>query len=117
MTERAEAERDDAFLGVMRLLGPAFAGIWLSDFNRAVASLALLPGPLAHARDEEASDLYGREVRRMLYRGPGRRRTGGVYRVLYSVRPPFAGDPGEIRVLRVLHGAQTLGGMSPAGEP
>ena len=69
------------------------------------------PGPLSHARDEEASAAYGREIRRLLYYGPTRRRTGAPARVLFTLLPPAGDDPqaeAVIFLLRLLHGPQSL---------
>jgi len=97
-TEPAEAEREQAFLHFMALLGPDYAGRWYKDLRRAIDELAAFPGPLSHARDEEASAHYGYEVRRMLYHGPmGKRRARTPYRVLFTLLPPAEG-----------HGAQRL---------
>ncbi len=117
-TEPAEAEREAAYLRLARLLDPDYAFRWYEDLRRAIEDLAGFPGPLSHARDEEASAFYGYEVRRMLYFGPGNRRLGTPYRVLFTILP-FAPDEDEavIRVLRVLHGAQRLAEpQNEAGE-
>ncbi len=84
-----------------------------------MAELADFPGPLSHARDEEASVRYGREVRRLLYYGPTRRRTGTPVRILFTVLPPDPEEPPEtaeavIFLLRLLHGAQALTPEEPA---
>lgn len=114
--ERVDADRETAFL---RFLShdPNYAARWLKDLNRAIAQLPDFPGPLSHAIDERASVLYGREVRRMLYYGPTRRRSGTPYRVLFTViHPAEEGDETVIRVLRILHGAQEIGGREPGEE-
>lgn len=107
-TERVEADKQGTFLFI-NARNPAYAGQWLAGLNRAITALADFPGPLSHARDEEACILFGYEVRRMLYRGPARRASGSAYRVLFTLLPPSP-DEGEttILVLRVLHGAQPL---------
>jgi plasmid stabilization system protein ParE len=103
-------------LRLARLLNPDYAFRWYTDLRRAIAGLANFPGPLAHARDEEASAYYGFEVRRMLYFGPGSRRSGTPYRVLFTILPPPPDeDETIIRVLRVLHGSQEL--APPQSEP
>ena len=92
---------------------PDYAARWEADLNRAIEELTGFPGPLSHARDEAASDHYGREVRRMLYYGLTKRRTGRPVRILFTVLPPDPDEPPEtaesvILLLRLLHGAQPL---------
>ena len=41
---------------------PEFAAQWEADLERALRELTGFPGPLSHAREEEASAYYGREV-------------------------------------------------------
>ena len=62
---------------------------------RAIFGLTGFPGPLSHARDEEASAFYGREVRRLLYYGPTCRRSGTPVRLLFSIVPPDPTEPPE----------------------
>ena len=69
--------------------------------------------PAVPSRDEEASAFYGREVRRLLYYGPTRRRSGTPVRLLFAVLPPDPAEPPEaaeavLFLLRLLHGAQML---------
>ena len=71
---------------------PNYAAQWETDLERALQELTVFPSPLSHARDEEASAYYGREVRWMLYYGPTKRRTGTPVRILFTVLPP---DPVE----------------------
>ena len=106
-TDQAQAERENAFLFLLPLVGPQFAQEWYDGLLLAIAELPQFPGPLSHARDEEASAHYGYEVRRMLYHGPsGKRRARTPYRVLFTLLPPAEGeDETIIRILRVLHGA------------
>ena len=92
---------------------PDYAARWEADLQKALQELTDFPGPLSHARDEEASAYYGREVRRMLYYGPTKRRTGTPIRVLFTLLPPDPADPPEtaesvILLLRLLHGVQPL---------
>lgn len=96
-----------------------FGERWDTALHQAVDDLTEFPGPLSHARDEDASDFYGREVRRMLYYGPTRKRTGTPVRVLFTVLPPAEGEPPEtaewvIFLLRLLRGGQTL---APEEDP
>ncbi len=92
---------------------PEYAVRWEAGLRQAVQELPDFPGPLSHVRDEEASAHYKREVRRMLYYGPTKRRTGTPVRVLFALLPPASDDPPEtaetvIFLLRLLHGAQSL---------
>lgn len=119
-SDRYEADRDKAILSVNRLLGPQAAGDWAVALARTVSTLPDFPGPLSHARDEEASAYYEREVRRLLFYGPTRRRSGTPIRVLFTLLPPAPDDPPEtaetvIFLLRLLHGPQSL--LSDAPEP
>lgn len=98
---------------------PNIAAKWEAGIRQAVQKLPEFPGPLSHAHDEEASVHYGREVRRMLYYGPGRRRSGTPVRILFTLLPPASGDPPEtaetvVFLLRLLHGAQSLLRDDPA---
>ncbi len=98
---------------------PAYAERWDAGIRQAVLDLTDFPGPLSHARDEEASDQYGREVRRLLYYGPTRRRSGTPVRVLFTIFPPDPDDSPEaaesvILLLRLLRGAQTPNPDGPA---
>ena len=55
------------------------------------------------------------EVRRALYFGPTRRRSGVPYRILFRILDPVQGeDEGVLQVLRVLHGVRSL--TKPEGE-
>ena len=106
-SDRAAAEREAAFLRMVRL-SPETAGRWLSGLLDAVASLAEFPGPRSHSIAQE-NDRFDVEVRRLLYYGPGGRRGGSVYRVLFHVIEPAEGETqGVVRVLRILHAAQVL---------
>ncbi len=64
-SEPYEADRDAAFLSLLSN-DPGYAGRWLRHLGALTAALPGFPGPLSHARDEEASTLYGREIRRLL---------------------------------------------------
>ena len=99
---------------------PNYAVRWEAGLFKALQDLLGFPGPLSHARDEEASTHYSREVRRMLYYGPTRRRSGMPIRVLFTLLPPAPDDPPEtaetvIFLLRLLHGPQSL--ISDTAEP
>ena len=108
-----ESERDDLYLHLNRTLGPTYAGRWLEDLALAVGNLTGFPGPLSHARDEEATDHYGREVRRLLYYGPTRKRSGTPIRILFTILPPNPDELPEtaesvIFLLRLLRSGQVL---------
>lgn len=112
-SDRFEADRDRAILSVYRLLGPKAAGEWATGLSRTLSALPGFPGPLSHAQDEVASAFYSREVRRLLYYGPTRRRSGTPVRLLFSIIPPDPTEPPEtaesvLFLLRLLHGAQVL---------
>jgi len=107
-----EMDRDAAFLCRLSQ-DPDFAGRWLKRLGEVVEELAAFPGPLSHAKDEAASALFGREVRRLLYYGPTRRRTGVPARILFTLLPPAEGELPEtaetiVLLLRLLHGMQAL---------
>lgn len=111
-TERYEVDRDALFFERLAR-DPDYAGRWLKRLGEVTDQLVTFPGPLSHAREEDASDRYGREVRRLLYHGPTRRRTKAPVRVLFTILPPDPADPPEdaeavILLLRLLHGGQML---------
>ncbi len=115
--DQADADRDQLYLSQLRR-DPDFAKLWDDGLTAALNDLTDFPGPLSHARDEAASDLYGCEVRRLLYYGPTRRRTGTPTRILFTVRPPDPDEPPEtaesvILLLRLLHGAQAFTPNAP----
>ena len=112
-SDRYEAERDQAVLSRNRTLGPVYAQRWYVRLSQRLFDLTLFPGPFSHAKDEAASAVIGREVRRMLYYGPTDKRTGTPVRILFTVLPPAEGEPPEtaesvILLLRLLQGAQAL---------
>jgi hypothetical protein len=112
----ASDERDRAYLDWLGR-DPDFAPLWLEGLSRALNGLNEVPGPRAHAIDEEASLLFGREVRRLLYRGPKGCRTRLVHRVYYALfEPAHTGEEGVIRVLRILPGARPLVPRPDAAE-
>ena len=115
--ERVEKDRDDAFLRLSSR-DPIYAARWLAGLDHAIAELADFPGPRSHAIDDFASNRFGIEVRRMLYHGPGTRRsTRTPYRVLFTIIEPAPGeDEGIVRVLRILHGASDPFGPEPNSE-
>ncbi len=116
-----EVDRDAAFL--RRLSQDSeFAGRWLKHLGEVTEDLREFPGPLSHAKDEAASALFGREVRRPLYYGPTRRRTGIPSRILFTLLPPFPDEPPEtaetvLLLLRLVHGMQALLPDDPEETP
>lgn len=86
-SDRFEVDRDRAILSVNRILGPRAAGDWAIKLPRTLSDLPGFPGLLSHARDEEASTHYGREVRRLLFYGSARR-SGTPVRLLFILLPP-----------------------------
>jgi plasmid stabilization system protein ParE len=113
-TDGFDAERQQAFLYLIRVAGPDYAGRWLTGLVRAIAALAEFPGPRAHALQELASERFRVEVRRLPYDGPGHRRRGGTrYRILFSVADPAYGElEGVIRILRIRHSSADEGASS-----
>jgi hypothetical protein len=89
-SDRAAQEQEDAVFHLSRLVGPDYATAWYIHLSRAIQELPVFPGPRSHAIDEEASLRYGCEVRRMLYFGPGARRSRTPYRSV--VHHLFAGE-------------------------
>ena len=90
-----------------------YADRWNGAFHQAVNDLTGFPGPFSHARDEDATGHYSREVRRLLYYGPTRKRSGTPVRILFTILPPAPDEPPEtaeavIFLLRLLRGGQTL---------
>ena len=109
--DRFEEDRNRAAFGANSFFDPARAERWEEGLERALQALTSFPGPLSHARDEEASAFYGCEVRRLLYHGPGHRRSKQPVRILFTLFPPAEDDPdGEtvISLLRLLHGGRSL---------
>jgi hypothetical protein len=117
-SDQAEADRDRLNL---RFTGrdPLYAASWDAGLMAALDNLTGFPGPLSWAVDEQTSVVFGREVRRLLYYGPTRRRTGTPVRVLFTVLPPDPSSPEDesvIFLLRLLHGSQPLLPDEPAPE-
>lgn len=116
-TELAEAERDAVYLRLNRLFGPEYAARWLTGLMQAMNALGEFPGPRSHPRDEKTSERLRVGVRRMLYHGPGKRRSGTPYRVLFTINEPAPGEnEGVVRVLRILHGAADPFSPEPADQ-
>lgn len=115
LSDPADADRDRFYYAHL-LRDPDYAQKWYVRLAEALADLTEFP--LSHAIDEDASNFYGREVRRLLYYGPTRRRSGVPVRILFTVFPPAPDDPPEtaeavILLLRLLHGRQVLDPEDP----
>lgn len=94
---------DAAYLRLMGLTSLSFADRWREGWIAALESLSLFP-----ARYEVApeSEMFGREVRRMLYR-QGR----VAYRVLYTLIDTNSDSIADtVHILRIVHAAQDTGG-------
>lgn len=108
-----DRDRDKLYLYQNRVMGPYYADRWLNGLEKSISDLTGFPGPLSHARDEDATNHYGREVRRFLYYGLARKRTRTPARILFTILPPDPAAPPDeaesvIFLLRLLHGAQAL---------
>jgi len=103
-TEPALIDADAAYLWLSEQAGPEYAIRWYEGLFEAVQSLASLPR--VHAVAPE-NDIYGVEVRRLLYSGPFRRRGGNVYRILFYILEPQEDESeGIVRILHIWHGAK-----------
>lgn len=108
VSDPADAEAEEAVLWLARRVSPEYAGRWYAGLLRALRGLSAFPTRHPPARE---NDRYDVQVRRMLYFGPGKRRSGTPYRVLFHVIEPSGGEgEGVVRVLHVYHGAQQAGG-------
>ena len=112
-SDRFADDRNRVVLNLSGRLGPEYANTWYKKLTLAINDLNGFPGPLSHARDEDATDHHDREVRRFLYYGPTKKRTGTPVRILFTILPPDTAAPSEeaeavIFLLRLLHGAQLL---------
>lgn len=112
-SDRFADDRDRAVLVLNGRHGAEQANTWYKGLTQALDDLTGFPGPLSHARDEDASDHYGPEVRRLLYYGPTRKRSGTPVRILFTILPPDPAEPPEtaesvIFLLRLLRAGQML---------
>lgn len=104
-TEPALVDADTAYLSLSARVGPGYAIRWYEGLFEAAQGLSSFPR--SHAVAPE-NDIYGVEVRRLLYFGPSRTRGGGVYRVLFYIIEPQEDDTaGVVRILHVWHGAKS----------
>ena len=87
-SDRFADDRDRAVLRYNGRLETEYADTWYKRLTQALEDLTGFPGLLSHARDEDATNHYGREVRRLLYYGPTRKRSGSSHAsYLRSCRP------------------------------
>ena len=103
-TDPAQAEADAIYLQLSESLGLDFAFRWYEGLLLAANKLSFLPraNPIAPENDE-----YDVEVRRLIYSGPSKRRSGQVYRLLfYIIEPQQDEAEGVIRIMHVWHGAK-----------
>jgi hypothetical protein len=108
-SDRALAERDSAYLYQMSILGLEYARDWLARFQIEMGKLKEFPGPKANAIDDEASEIFGKETRRLLYYGPRKQRRRVPYRVFFTITEPLgADDEGVLQIVRILHGSRPL---------
>ncbi len=84
-TEPALAEADAAYLWLSEHSSLDYAIRWYEGLFVAAQGLSFLPRSQAIAPE---NDRYDVEVRRLLYYGPSRRRTGTVYRILFYIIEP-----------------------------
>ena len=113
LTDQADEDRESAVFRLIGILGPESAAAWEEGLITVIGSLPNFPGPFANAIDENESTSFGCEVRKLLYSGPRRRKSGAAYHVLYTILPPDVGNIRTIRVLRLLHAAR---GTVESGE-
>lgn len=96
LTEKAEADVERAYLWTGRT-SPGMAERWHVGFVAKLASLSAMPSRCPVARENDSfPDVT---VRQLLY---------GKYRILFHViEAQDQGAQGTVRVLHVLHGAQS----------
>ncbi len=103
-TEPALVESDAVYLWLSEAVGLEYSVRWYEGLFAAAQSLSVLPR--SHALAPE-NDRYDVEVRRLLYYGPARRRTGNAYRLLFYGIEPLADEAeGIVRILHVWHSAK-----------
>lgn len=108
ISEEAEAEQK-AIFHYLFARSPDFAEVVRDGLASAIISLPNFPGPLAWSIDNEATDLYGFEVRHVSYSGTRKSRLKTPYRILFTLIPPA--DPDHetvIHMLRILRGSRPL---------
>lgn len=97
VSEPAEAEIDNAYHYLL-LRSPQAATKLRNGFAKAIHSLSQVPSRCPFAPENGKLD---RPIRQLLYRNGST-----TYRILFVVIEPIDDNPGLVRVLRVLHGAQ-----------
>jgi plasmid stabilization system protein ParE len=109
LTEQAEVEVERSYLWHSRR-SPEVAARWYAGLLAALEPLSMLPRRCPVALEDQAfPDVT---VRQLVY---GSRRS--AYRILfYVIEPTTVGEPGVVRVLHVLHGAQQRLGQPDQSE-
>ena len=103
-SEPALLEADEAYLGISERSGPDAAFLWYEGLFEAGETLSSMPRIHPIAREDERYDI---EVRRLLYYGPSKRRSGQIYRILFFIIEPVEDETeGVVRILHVWHGAK-----------
>lgn len=97
VSEPAEAEIDNAYHYLL-LRSPQAAGRLRNGFVAAISSLSQMPSRCPFAPENGRLD---RPIHQLLYRNGST-----TYRILFIIIEPLDDNPGLVRVLRVLHGAQ-----------
>ncbi len=109
LSERYEVDLAATYLFLGGLYGTDFVESWDAQLSRVIMALPDFPGPRANAIDDEASQIFRCEVRRLLYYGPSKQRPARVpYRLMYTIIEPEEGAEGYIRILRLIHGSRPL---------
>lgn len=117
LTDKADEDREHAVFRLIGILGPESAAAWGEGLLTIIEGLPNFPGPLANAIDKNESTSFGCEVRKLLYSGSRRRKSGAAYHVQYTIMPPDAENVRMIRVLRLLHAMRgTVETVEDSGE-
>jgi hypothetical protein len=108
-SDEAMAEADSAFLWLLQHTSEAFATRWFTDLLTGAERIAAQPESYDIAPENEH---YQVEVRQWTYR-----QAQTVYRVLFHVLPPDAGeDEGTINILHVRNARLPVIGASETQE-
>jgi len=113
VNNEAEQNLEASYFYVSSLTTSERALEWVADLRSALEKLTRFPGPKACAIDEAATKRRGREVRRLLYRGPNRRPLQTAYHVFYLINDPTDNDDGLVSIIRIRH-AMREGTLYPA---
>ena len=105
ISDVAEAEIEDAYNSIVSVFGTERATAWVHELHSELLTLGDFPGPYRYAIYENAMERSGREVRRMLFRGPKRKPIPTVYRAFYLLTPPQSSEEsGVIYIIRFVPG-------------